>query len=90
MEIICYEEYETNPVNSHGSRMKFQIFFCKIHPVVAYHIKTDICSAVSHNKLYYSCQYMIHVSVTDHSQTFKYMILKHKTNFKERHPRYDC
>lgn len=54
MKIIRYEEYKTNPVNSQGSGMKFQIFLCKIHPVVAYHIKTDICSAVSHNKLYYS------------------------------------
>jgi hypothetical protein len=46
---------------------------------MAYHIKTDICSAVSHNKLYYSRQYMTHVSIPDLSQAFKYIILKLKT-----------
>ena len=38
-------------------------FFCGIHPVVLYHIKTDIRAAISHNKFYWFRQYMLHVSV---------------------------
>jgi hypothetical protein len=41
-----------------------QTFFCKIYPIVVYHIKTDIrATAVIHNKLQESCQYVLHVSV---------------------------
>jgi len=34
--------------------------FLKIHSLVVHYIKTYIPAAVNHNKLYYSCQHMLH------------------------------
>ena len=37
--------------------------FCGIQPVVAYHIKINKCTAINHNKFYYFCHYIPHISV---------------------------